>query len=197
MMKRLLVTLIVAMSVACSLYAKDDEVIVTRQFTTGQRNMLPEKTITVEMKRLTFAKKADASFIDAITQVMDTIAQEDYLNRTFVLLLEPKGEGEIAIAARNDDIVTRGHQNQTMYYGTFEHKRYNFVLLTSKDNMQVLERTFKRQGKVKFVQEFELVEFRTPLYPTNVIGRWSPDNGLRLLTVSINENYDNDGPNKQ
>ena len=158
MMKRLLVTLIVAMSVACSLYAKDDEVIVTRQFTTGQRNMLPEKTITVEMKRLTFAKKADASFIDAITQVMDTIAQEDYLNRTFVLLLEPKGEGEIAIAARHDDIVTRGHQNQTMYYGTFEHKRYNFVLLTSKDNMQVLERTFKRQGKVKFVQEFELLQ---------------------------------------
>ena len=111
-MKGLLITLMAAMLVAGSLVAKDDEVIVTRQFTAGQRNMLPEKTITVEMKRLTFDKKADASLVDAITRVMDTIAQEDYQNRTFVLLLEPKGNGEIAIGARSDDIVTRGRETQ-------------------------------------------------------------------------------------
>ena len=53
--------------------------------------------------------------------------------------------------------------------------------------MALLENTFKRQGKVKFVQEFEFVEFKTSVYPTNVIGRWSPDKGVRLLSVSINE----------
>lgn len=189
-MKRLLFTLIAAMLVAGSLQAKDDEVIVTRQFTSSQRDVLPEKTLTVEMKRLTFAKKADAGLVDAITQVMDTIAQEDYQNRTFVLLLEPKEGGEIAIAARNDDIVTQGRQDASIYYGTLEHRRYHFVLLTSKDNAALLEGTFKRQGKVKFVQEFEFVDFKTPLYPTNVIGRWSPDKGLQLLTVAINEEPD-------
>lgn len=189
-MKRLLFTLIAAMLVAGSLQAKDDEVIVTRQFTSSQRNILPEKTLTVEMKRLTFAKKADAGLVDAITRVMDTIAQEDYQSRTFVLLLEPKEGGEIAIAARNDDIVTQGRQDASIYYGTLEHRRYHFVLLTSKDNATLLEGTFKRQGKVKFVQEFEFVDFKTPLYPTNVIGRWSPDKGLRLLTVAINEEPD-------
>lgn len=186
-MKRLLMTLIAAMLVAGSLQAKDDEVIVTRQFTSGQRNMLPEKTLVVEMKRLTFGKKADTGLVDAITQVMDTIAQEDYQSRTFVLLLEPKEGGEIAIAAHNDDIVTRGRQDAGIYFGTMEHRRYHFVLLTSRDNVPLLEQTFKRQGKVKFVQEFEFVDYKTPLYPTNVIGQWSPDKGLRLLTVSINE----------
>ena len=189
-MKRLLFTMIAAMLVAGSLQAKDDEVIVTRQFTSGQRDVLPEKTLTVEMKRLTFAKKADAGLIDAITQVMDTIAQEDYQNRTFVLLLGPKEGGEIAIAARNDDIVTQGRHDASIYYGALEHRRYHFVLLTSKDNTALLEGTFKRQGKVKFVQEFEFVDFKTPLYPTNVIGRWSPDKGLQLLTVAINEEPD-------
>lgn len=195
-MKRLLLILIAAILATGSLVAKDDEVIVTRQFTAGQRNMLPEKTITVEMKRLTFDKKADAGLVDAITRVMDTIAEEDYQNRTFVLLVDPKEGGEIAIAARNDDIVTRGRDNTAIYYGSLEHHRYHFVVLTSMDNMELLEHTFKRQGKVKFVQEFEFVEFKTQLYPTNVIGRWSPDKGLRLLTVSINEDPNEGGPNK-
>ena len=179
--------MIAAMLVTGSLLAKDDEVIVPRQFTSSQRNVLPEKTLTVEMKRLAFSKKADPGLIDAITRVMDTIAEEDYQSRTFVLLLEPKDGGEIAIAARNDDIVTRGRMNDDIYYGTLEHRRYHFVLLTSKDNGPLLESTFKRQGKVKFVQEFEFVEFKTPVYPTNVIGLWSPGNGLRLQTVSINK----------
>ena len=186
-MKRLLITLTAALLVAGSLWAKDDEVIVTRQLTMGQRNSLPEKTITVETKRLSFDKKTDAGLIDAITQIMDTIASEDYQNRTFVLLLEPNGEGEISIGVRSDDIVTRGKQDATIYYGSLEHRRCHFVVLTGKDNMPLLETIFKRQHKVKFVQEFEFVEFRTPNYPTNVIGRWSADKGLKLLTVIINE----------
>ena len=189
-MKRLLTILIASMLVSGSLWAKDDEIIVTRQFTSGQRNTLPEKTLTTEMKRLAFNKKADAGLIDAITRVMDTIAQEDYQNRTFVMLLEPKEGGEVAIAAHNDDIVTQGRKDASIYYGVIDHKRYHFVMLTGKDNVQLLEQTFKRLGKVKFVQEFELVDFKTPIYPTTVIGRWSPDSGLRLLTVDINNEED-------
>ena len=172
---------------AGSLWAKDDAVIVTRQLTMSQRSSLPEKTITVETKHLVPDKKADAGLIDAITQVMDTIASEDYQNRTFVLLLETKSDGTIAIAARNDDIVTRGSKDPTIYYGELEHNRYHFVVLTGKDNMALLAQTFKRQGKVKFVQEFEFVDFPTPRYPTNVVGEWSPSNGFQWLTVIINE----------
>ena len=186
--KRFLIVLTALVLTASCLWAKDDdEVIVTRQLTTGQRNSLPEKTITVEMKRLTPAKKADIGLIDAITQVMDTIAREDYQNRTFVLLLEPKPDGTVAIAAHSDDIVTHGKQDATIYYGDLEHQRYHFVVLTSKDNGPLLERTFKRQGKVKFVQEFEFVDFKTPNYPTNVIMRWSPTEGVNWQTVIINE----------
>lgn len=185
-MKRLFTTLMMCLLLAGSLWARDDEVIVTRQLTASQRNALPEKTITVEMKRLVPAKKADAALIDAINQVMDTIAREDYLNRTFVLLLEPKQGGEVAIAVHDDDIVTRGSKDATIYYGTLEHRRYHFVVLTGKDNGQLLEQTFKRQGKVKFVQEFEFVDFKTPIYPTEVIGHWSAGKGLTWQTVTIN-----------
>lgn len=175
-----------------SLWAKDDEVIVTRQLTLSQRKSLPDKTITTDVKRLTFNKKADASLVDAIIQVMDTIASEDYQNRTFVLLLEGNTDGTIAIAARNDDIVTRGSKDASIYYGELEHKRYLFVVLTGKDNQELLEQTFKRQGKVKFVQEFEFVDFPTPRYPTNVIGEWSPSTGFKWKTVTINEDLNAD-----
>ena len=186
-MKRLFIALTALVLTAGSLWAKDDEVIVTRQLFMSQRNSLPEKTIAVETKRLTFNKKADAGLVDAITRVMDTIAAEDYQNRTFVLLLEPRADGGIAVAAHNDDIVTRGRQDEGIYLGTLEHARYYFVVLTGKDNGALLERTFKRQGKLKFVQEFEFVDYPTPRYPTNVIGQWSPDKGLQWLTVIINE----------
>lgn len=185
--KRIIILLVAMMLTSGSLWAKDDEVIVTRQLTLSQRKSLPDKTITTDVKRLTFNKKADASLVDAITQVMDTIASEDYQNRTFVLLLEGNTDGTIAIAARNDDIVTRGSKDASIYYGELEHKRYHFVVLTGKDNQELLEQTFKRQGKVKFVQEFEFVDFPTPRYPTNVIGEWSPSTGFKWKTVTINE----------
>ncbi len=191
-MKRVLIALAAVLLTAESMWAKDDEIIVTRQLTTGQRNSLPEKTISVETKRLVFNKKADAGLTDAITSMMDTIAQEDYQNRTFVLMMEPRNDGEVAIAVQSDDIVTRGRQDASIYYGVIDHNRYHFVVLTGKTNGALLDQTFKRQGKVKFVQEFEFVDFKTPNYPTNVIGSWRPDMGLKWLTVIINENPDED-----
>lgn len=191
-MKRVLIALAAVLLTAGSMWAKDDEIIVTRQLTTGQRNSLPEKTISVETKRLVFNKKADAGLTDAITSMMDTIAQEDYQNRTFVLMMEPRNDSEVAIAVQSDDIVTRGRQDASIYYGVIDHNRYHFVVLTGKTNGALLDQTFKRQGKVKFVQEFEFVDFKTPNYPTNVIGSWRPGMGLKWLTVIINENPDED-----
>ena len=192
--RRLLISLVAIALTASGLWARDDEVVVTRQFTLGQRNSLPENTIVVETKRLSINKKADARLVDAIVQVMDTIAQEDYQNRTFVLLLEPREGGEIAIAAHSDDIVTHGKQDPTVYYGTMEHNRYHFVILKSIGNEPLLEQIFKRQSKVKFVQEFEFVDYKTTIYPTNVIARWSPDKGLCWQTVTINEDPSADRP---
>ena len=191
-MKRVLIALAAVLLTAGSMWGKDDEIIVTRQLTTGQRNSLPEKTISVETKRLVFNKKADIGLTDAITSMMDAIAQEDYQNRTFVLMMETRSDGEVAIAIQSDDIVTRGRQDASIYYGVIDHKRYHFVVLAGKTNGTLLDKTFKRQGKVKFVQEFEFVDFKTPNYPTNVIGSWRPDKGLKWLTVIINENPDED-----
>ena len=64
-MKRLIITMAAALLAATCLWAKDDEVIVTRQLTAAQRGSLPDKTIVVEMKRLAPAKHADADLLDA------------------------------------------------------------------------------------------------------------------------------------
>ena len=58
--------------------------------------------------------------------------------------------------------------------------------------MPLLEQTFKRQDKVKFVQEFEIVDFPTLLFPTNVITQWAPGKEFKWLTVIINEDPNND-----
>ncbi len=191
-MKRLFIALMALTLTVGSMWGKDDEIIVTRQITIGQRNALPEKTIAIEMKRLAPAKKADAGLIDAITQVMDTIAGEDYQNRTFVMLLEPKESGIVDIAVHSDDIVTRGQKDASIYYGVLDHKRYHFVLLIDKENLPLLEQSFKRHDKVKFVQEFEIVDFPTLLFPTNVITQWAPGKEFKWLTVIINEDPNND-----
>ena len=191
--KRFFIAFILLSIVATSLWAKnDDEVIVTRQLTMAQRKSLPDQTISLEMKRLAPQKKADPGLIEAINQVMDTIANEDYQNRTFVLLIDPNPDGSIDIAARSDDILSKMNKDNTMLYGDLQSGRCHFVVLVSKDNSQLLEQTFKRQGKVKFVQEFEMVEFPTPRYPTNVVGQWSADKGLQLISVIINEDPNGD-----
>ena len=197
-MKQNFIALMAALLAVSTLWAReDDEVIVTRQLTLSQRNSLPEKTISLEMKRLYPSKRAAPGLLDAIRQVMDTIAQEDYQNRTFVLLLEPKADGEVGIGTRSDDIVTRGRKDASAYLGAIEHQRYHFVVLTGNDNQELLEQTFKRQGKVKFVQEFEFVDFKTPSYPTSVVATWSPDKGLQWLTVIINEDPNADRERQQ
>ena len=188
MMKRFLIAIAgIVLATGSMMASGDGEVIVTRQLTTGQRNALPEKTITVETKRLVLNKKADPGLVAAITQVMDTIANEDYQNRTFALLIEPRADGHVSIAAQNDDIVTRGKHDASIYHGDLEHGRYHFVVLTGKDNKALLEQTFKRQGKMRFVQEFEFVQYPTPRYPTRVVGQWSATEGFKFVTVIINE----------
>ena len=187
-MQRIVIILMAALMTVGSVWARDeDEVIVTRQLTAGQRNALPEKTIAVEMKRLAPSKKADSSLIDALIQTMDTVANEDYQNRTFVLLLEPKGLGEVGITIQNDDIVSHGSKDGSPYYGAIEHKKRQFVVLVHQGNEPLVERTFKRQGKITFVQEFEFVDFKTPIYPTHVTASWSPATGLSWESVIINE----------
>ena len=164
--KRFFIAFILLSIVATSLWAKnDDEVIVTRQLTMAQRKSLPDQTISLEMKRLAPQKKADPRLIEA---------------------------GSIDIAARSDDILSKMNKDNTMLYGDLQSGRCHFVVLVSKDNSQLLEQTFKRQGKVKFVQEFEMVEFPTPRYPTNVVGQWSADKGLQLISVIINEDPNGD-----
>ena len=101
-MKRLLLTLAIALLAIPSLPARDDEVIVTRQLTMGQRNSLPEKTITVETKRLSFNKKADAALTEAVTLVMDTIAR-GYKDLALALVVSVRANTGLVLSSIHRD----------------------------------------------------------------------------------------------
>ena len=168
-------------------HAHDFDYIIIRD---ASENNLKHINVRIPKRQITVVTGVSGSGKSSL--VMDTIAAEDYQNRTFVLMLESKGQDEYVVAAKSDDIVTQGKQDATIYYGDVEYKRYHFVVLTGKDNKPLLETTFKRQGKVKFVQEFEFVDFKTPNYPTSVICKVVSSKIPQLQTVAINQEPDLD-----
>ena len=165
-------------------WAGTDEVIVTRQLTLAQRKKLPEKTIQLDVKRVTMARKADTAFYNALVELLDTVAEADWSNRTFVVILDQRGD-KVKIAIHSDDILTNAAQRDG-YWGDLQRDRCHFVLLINKENQPLLQQHFKQQGKVRFVQEFEFVNFPTPPSPTSVLATWTPTTGLHIVTRAIN-----------
>jgi len=165
-----------------------DEVIITRQLTMAQRKSLPDKTVEMDVKRLASSKDCDVRLVNALSLLLDSIADADDSNRTFVVILSPHGsDGTIAVAVHSDDILTKA-EHRTSAYGDLERGGRHFVLLADDANRQLLKRNFKQHGgKVKFVQEFEFVSFPTPRYPTSVIGTWQPSGKLMLQSFVIND----------
>jgi len=96
-------------------WAGTDEVIVTRQLTLAQRKKLPEKTIQLDVKRVTMARKADTAFYNALVELLDTVAEADWSNRTFVVILDQRGD-KVKIAIHSDDILTNAAQRDG-YWG--------------------------------------------------------------------------------
>jgi len=188
-MKRTIIMTLLAALVSLAAVA-GDEVIVSRQLTLAQRDKLPAKTVEVDVKRLEPAKHADINLVNALQALMDTIGERDDYNRTFVVMIQQQGDdGTLSIAIHSDDIVSKPEQRDMMW-GDIQRGRCHYVLLEQGGNRPLLQQHFKQRGKLKFVQEFEFVNFPTPSYPTSVIANWSPATGLNIVTTLINKGLD-------
>jgi len=184
-MKHTFLIILATLMLALPAVARTDEVLVTRQLTMAQRKSLPAKTIELEMKRLAVARNADVDMVDALMALLDTLAARDVSNRTFVLIIQPR-DNDINIAVHSDDIVTKA-EHRTAAYGDIQRGRCHFVVLADKNNERLLQRNFKRQDKVKFVQDFVFVNFPTPVTPTSVLARWSAQGGMVVNSCVIDE----------
>lgn len=171
---------------------KKDEVIVSKQLTEDERDLLPDKTIEIKMKRLSINRKTGGRMMDDLMPVLDSIAANDYTNRTFALLLTPAGN-DVNIGVSNDDIISHG-LNKDLYFGDLEVNGAHFVVMRNSENDAVLTRSFFRNGDIKFVQEFEFVMVKKADEPTSLIARWGPTSGLKIQQLVINLSNESEEP---
>ncbi len=184
--RRLLLVMLAALLVNPHVWSKTkkDEVIVSKQLTEDERDLLPDKTIEIKMKRLSINRKTGGRMMDDLMPVLDSIAANDYTNRTFALLLTPAGN-DVNIGVSNDDIISHG-LNKDLYFGDLEVNGAHFVVMRNSENDAVLTRSFFRNGDIKFVQEFEFVMVKKADEPTSLIARWGPTSGLKIQQLVIN-----------
>lgn len=169
-----------------SLQAGDKrEVPLVVQLTEAERSLMPDKTIELELRQMKFGKKADARFVEALTALMRTMCDTDGNNYVYAIALDPQPDRTIDVYIQSQDIL-RGGGDEKTYYGTMQIGRKYFVFLRSLDNERLLKSLLdKDKGKVNFVREYEIVEFKSQPEGAILIANWS-DGQMQTMTFEAN-----------
>ncbi len=169
-----------------SLQAGDKrEVPLVVQLTEAERSLMPDKTIELELRQMKFGKKADARFVEALTALMHTMCDTDGNNYVYAIALDPQPDRTIDVYIQSQDIL-RGGGDEKTYYGTMQIGRKYFVFLRSLDNERLLKSLLdKDKGKVNFVREYEIVEFKSQPEGAILIANWS-DGQMQTMTFEAN-----------
>ena len=169
-----------------SLQAGDKrEVPLVVQLTEAERSLMPDKTIELELRQMKFGKKADARFVEALTALMRTMCDTDGNNYVYAIALDPQPDRTIDVYIQSQDIL-RGGGDEKTYYGTMQIGRKYFVFLRSLDNDRLLKSLLdKDKGKVNFVREYEIVEFKFQPEGAILIANWS-DGQMQTMTFEAN-----------
>ena len=169
-----------------SLQAGDKrEVPLVVQLTEAERSLMPDKTIELELRQMKFGKKADIRFVEALTALMHTMCDTDGNNYVYAIALDPQPDRTIDVYIQSQDIL-RGGGDEKTYYGTMQIGRKYFVFLRSLDNERLLKSLLdKDKGKVNFVREYEIVEFKSQPEGAILIANWS-DGQMQTMTFEAN-----------
>lgn len=184
-MKKLMTIAMMLLSVL-SLQAGDKrEVPLVVQLTEAERSLMPDKTIELELRQMKFGKKADIRFVEALTALMHTMCDTDGNNYVYAIALDPQPDRTIDVYIQSQDIL-RGGGDEKTYYGTMQIGRKYFVFLRSLDNERLLKSLLdKDKGKVNFVREYEIVEFKSQPEGAILIANWS-DGQMQTMTFEAN-----------
>lgn len=169
-----------------SVWAGDKlEVPLVEQLTEAERSALPDKTIQMELRQMKWSKKADIRFVEALTSLMRTMCDTDGENYVYAVALDPQPDKTIDVYIQSQDIL-RGGGDEKTYYGTMQMGRKYFVFLRSLDNELLLKSLLdKDKGKVNFVREYEIVEFKYQPQGAILIANWS-DGQMQTMTFEAN-----------
>ena len=179
-------TITVMLLAVLSVWAGDKlEVPLVEQLTEAERSARPDKTIQMELRQMKWSKKADIRFVEALTSLMRTMCDTDGENYVYAVALDPQPDKTIDVYIQSQDIL-RGGGDEKTYYGTMQMGRKYFVFLRSLDNELLLKSLLdKGKGKVNFVREYEIVEFKYQPQGAILIANWS-DGQMQTMTFEAN-----------
>ncbi len=179
-------TITVMLLAVLSVWAGDKlEVPLVEQLTEAECSALPDKTIQMELRQMKWSKKADIRFVEALTSLMRTMCDTDGENYVYAVALDPQPDKTIDVYIQSQDIL-RGGGDEKTYYGTMQMGRKYFVFLRSLDNKLLLKSLLdKDKGKVNFVREYEIVEFKYQPQGAILIANWS-DGQMQTMTFEAN-----------
>ena len=184
-MNKLITTTVMLLAVLTLQAGDKHEVPLVEQLTEAERGLLPDKPIQMELRKMKWGKKADTRFVEALTTLMHTMCDTDGNNYVYAIALDPQPDRTIDVYIQSQDIL-RGGGDEKTYYGTMQIGRKYFVFLRSLDNERLLKSLLdKDKGKVNFVREYEIVEYKFQPEGAILIANWS-DGQMQTMTFEAN-----------
>lgn len=191
-MKKILTIVLLAIACAGFMQAKDKEVIVTKQITPYQRNLIPAKTDELKLKTLTFKPGGiHAEFVHELQALMQRVATEDLDHITFTLNVEPMPDGNnvnnLMVHITGFDLMSEPVASRDDIMGVMPVGYKYFIVKPSAANKALLQDIFKIEKiKIKFVREFELVANPIDILGTQVNAVWQ-EGSLQLKQCVISD----------
>lgn len=191
-MKKIITVVLLAIACAGFMQAKDKEVIVTKQITPYQRNLIPAKTDELKLKTLTFKPGGiHAEFVHELQALMQRVATEDLDHITFSLNVEPMPVGNnvnnLMVHITGFDLMSEPVASRDDIMGVMPVGYKYFIVKPSAANKALLQDIFKIEKiKIKFVREFELVANPIDVLGTQVNAVWQ-EGSLQLKQCVISD----------
>ena len=191
-MKKIITVVLLAIACAGFMQAKDKEVIVTKQITPYQRNLIPAKTDELKLKTLTFKPGGiHAEFVHELQALMQRVATEDLDHITFTLNVEPMPDGNnennLMVHITGFDLMNEPVASRDDIMGVMPVGYKYFIVKPSAANKALLQDIFKIEKiKIKFVREFELVANPIDILGTQVNAVWQ-EGSLQLKQCVISD----------
>ncbi|MBQ4138369.1 MAG: hypothetical protein II592_02345 [Muribaculaceae bacterium] len=191
-MKKIITVVLLAIACAGFMQAKDKEVIVTKQITPYQRNLIPAKTDELKLKTLTFKPGGiHAEFVHELQALMQRVATEDLDHITFTLNVEPMPDGNnvnnLMVHITGFDLMSEPVASRDDIMGVMPVGYKYFIVKPSAANKALLQDIFKIEKiKIKFVREFELVANPIDVLGTQVNAVWQ-EGSLQLKQCVISD----------
>lgn len=191
-MKKIITVVLLAIACAGFMQAKDKEVIVTKQITPYQRNLIPAKTDELKLKTLTFKPGGiHAEFVHELQALMQRVATEDLDHITFTLNVEPMPVGNnvnnLMVHITGFDLMSEPVASRDDIMGVMPVGYKYFIVKPSAANKALLQDIFKIEKiKIKFVREFELVANPIDILGTQVNAVWQ-EGSLQLKQCVISD----------